>query len=152
MALLFSVNAQVPIWDNENFKQDTILIESDTLNLSHQAILPEKFKITNLNNEEIPDLLYNIDFAKGRIVFDESWLGDSSKIGYFVHPKLYKESIFSKDTTMIRTPFEEHRYYSYTRQKREIRNPFDGLNSRGSLDRKSTRLNSCHVAISYAVF
>src|SRR5690625_5661136 len=135
MALLFSVNAQVPIWDNENFKQDTILIESDTLNLSHQAILPEKFKITNLNNEEIPDLLYNIDFAKGRIVFDESLLGDSLKIGYFVHPKLYKESIFSKDTTMIRTPFEEHRYYSYKRQKREIRNPFTGLIISGYLVR-----------------
>lgn len=147
MALLYSVKAQLPIWDNENFKQHTILIESDTLNLSHQAILPEKFKITNFNNEEIPELLYNIDFAKGRIVFDKSLLGDSLKIGYFVHPELYKESIFSKDTTLIRTPFEEHRYYSYTRQKREIRNPFDGLNSRGSLVRGIRFGNSQNASV-----
>lgn len=135
VAALFSVKAQLPIWNNQNFKQDTVWVQSDTLKLNEQGILPEKFKISNLKNETITELLYSIDYAKGIVILDKSLLGDSLKIEYFIHPDLYKESIFSKDTALIRTPFEEHRYYSYTKERREIKKPFDGLNSRGSLVR-----------------
>lgn len=135
LILMGSIKAQVPTWQNDNFKQDTVVIDSDTLKLNTKAILPEKFRIFNLQGEEISELFYSVDYTNGIIVFDEKMLGESLSIGYFVHPELYKESIFSKDTALIREPFEEHRYYSFTERVRESKKPFDGLNSRGSLVR-----------------
>lgn len=129
------LKAQVPTWQNENFKQDTILVMNDSLKLNAKFILPEKFKIQNENGELISDLFYKVDFTNGNLILDESLIGQKMIVQYFIHPDLQQESLFSKDTALIREPFQENKYYNLGLEKREVKKPFDGLNSRGSLVR-----------------
>src|SRR5690606_21225061 len=82
-----------------------------------------------------PELFYKVDFASGKLVFDESLNGQNLTVSYFVHPDLQQESVFSKDTALIIEPTQENKYYALSEEFRETKKPFDGLNSRGSLVR-----------------
>ena len=132
--LFLSVSAQVPDWENDNFRKDSINV-SDTVQLNAGVILPDKFMITDEAGNPISELFYQIDFAKGEIIFDESLKGQKLFVSYYIHPDLQRTSVFSKDTALIIEPTQEHKYYAYGEDLREIRKPFDGLNSRGSLVR-----------------
>ena len=129
-----SVSAQVPDWENDNFRKDSISV-SDTVQLNAGVILPDKFMIRDEAGNPISELFYQIDFAKGEIIFDESLKGQKLFVSYYIHPDLQRTSVFSKDTALIIEPTQEHKYYAYGEDLREIRKPFDGLNSRGSLVR-----------------
>ncbi len=132
--LFLSVSAQVPDWENDNFRKDSINV-SDTVQLNAGVILPDKFMIRDEAGNPISELFYQIDFAKGEIIFDESLKGQKLFVSYYIHPDLQRTSVFSKDTALIIEPTQEHKYYAYGEDLREIRKPFDGLNSRGSLVR-----------------
>ena len=132
--LFLSVSGQVPDWENDNFRKDSINV-SDTVQLNAGVILPDKFMITDEAGNPISELFYQIDFAKGEIIFDESLKGQKLFVSYYIHPDLQRTSVFSKDTALIIEPTQEHKYYAYGEDLREIRKPFDGLNSRGSLVR-----------------
>lgn len=131
----FRLGAQETGWTNDNFRQDSIVVSSDTLKLNANLILPEKFKITDENGNEISDLFYKIDYSTAEIIFDSSLNSQKVIISYFVHPDFKQQTVFSKDTAIIREPVAENRYYTLSREKREAKKPFDGLNSRGSLVR-----------------
>jgi len=124
----------VPDWENDNFRKDSISV-SDTVQLNAGVILPDKFMIRDEAGNPISELFYQIDFAKGEIIFDESLKGQKLFVSYYIHPDLQRTSVFSKDTALIIEPTQEHKYYAYGEDLREIRKPFDGLNSRGSLVR-----------------
>lgn len=127
--------AQVPSWQNENRRQDSLLIQTDTIQLDARVLLPEKFKITDENGEELSELEYSVDFTTGTLIFHRDMIGKKVAVTYFVHPDLQQSSIFSKDTAIIRAPTQENQYYTLSSVKRETKKPFDGLNSRGSLVR-----------------
>jgi len=128
------ISAQVPSWQNSNFRQDSIIV-SDTVQLNARVILPEKFMILDEQGNPVPELFYKVDFASGKLVFDESLNGQNLTVSYFVHPDLQQESVFSKDTALIIEPTQENKYYALSEEFRETKKPFDGLNSRGSLVR-----------------
>lgn len=129
------LGAQETGWTNDNFRQDTVFISSDTLKLNAKLILPDKFKITDTAGNEVSERFYNINFEHSEISFDPLMEGQKVVIYYYVHPKFQEEIVFSKDTAIIREPMIENRYYSLGRKKTETKKPFDGLNSRGSLVR-----------------
>lgn len=129
------MQAQVLDWTNEHFKQDTLVVVSNQLTLTAPFILPEKFSIQDQNGQFISELLYQIDYSTGTLSLDNSLIGKKLIARYYVHPELQQSSYFSKDTSLIRTPLEEHRYYAYSTKSRALKKPFDGLNSRGSLVR-----------------
>lgn len=129
-----SVAAQVPEWQNDNLRRDSILV-TDTVQLSARAILPEKLLITDEAGKPVSELFYQIDFAKGQIIFDESLAGQKVFVSYYIHPDLQVASVFSKDTALILAPTQEKRYYALGEEFKEQKKPFDGLNSRGSLVR-----------------
>lgn len=137
LLILFSFRllAQETGWKNDNFRQDTVLISSDTLRLNANLILPEKFRITDENGEELSDLFYKINYDTSEVIFDSSLKGKSVTVSYFIYPDFKRQTVFSKDTAIIREPIQENRYYTLSKEKREVRKPFDGLNSRGSLVR-----------------
>lgn len=135
LILMGSLKAQVPTWQNDNFKQDTLLVLSDSVKLNAKFILPEKFHIQEQDGEFLSHLFYRIDYTSGILILDDSLRGQRLVISYFIHPDLQQESLFSKDTALIREPFQEHRYYSLGKERKEAKKPFDGLNSRGSLVR-----------------
>lgn len=133
--MVSSIWAQVPNWQNTNFHQDSIVVETDSIQLNARVLLPEKFQIQDENGSILSELDYSIDFSTGLLVFKESQLGKKVIVSYFVHPDLQMASVFSKDTALIRAPTEENILYSYAREGHETKKPFDGLNSRGSLVR-----------------
>ena len=132
--LAVSVFAQVPAWQNTNLRQDSIVV-SDTVQLNARVILPEKLKISDEEGNPISALFYNIDYASGEIIFDESLVGKKLSISYYIHPDLQSASVFSKDTALIIEPTQENKYYALGEEFKEQKKPFDGLNSRGSLVR-----------------
>lgn len=129
------VGAQITDWQNDNFRQDSLVVSSDTLKLNSHLILPEKFKITDKEGNDLSNLFFKIDYNKSEIIFDKSLIGKILIISYYIHPKLQETPIFSKDTAIIREPTTENKYYTLSKGKKEINKPFEGLNSRGSLVR-----------------
>lgn len=129
-----TVSAQVPSWQNDNFRRDSIVV-SDTVQLTARVILPEKFMILDEQGKPVSELFYKVDYASGKLVFDESLKGRIVTVSYFIHPDLQQESVFSKDTALIIKPTQQNRYYALGDETKETRKPFDGLNSRGSLVR-----------------
>lgn len=111
------------------------MIISDKVELKVKFILPEKFIVNNENGELIPDLFYQVDYAEGILKVDNSLIGHKIILSYYVNPTLQQLTVLSKDTAIIREPYRENRYYQLGNEKREIKKPFDGLNSRGSLVR-----------------
>src|SRR5690606_24004944 len=83
----------------------------------------------------ISELFYQIDYAKGEIIFDESLKGQKVFVSYYIHPDLQATSVFSKDTALIIEPTQENKYYALGEEFKAQKKPFDGLNSRGSLVR-----------------
>ena len=132
--LFLSVSGQVPDWENDNFRKDSISV-SDTVQLNAGVILPDKFMITDEAGNPVSELFYEVDYANSQIIFDESLSGQKLFVSYYIHPDLQRSSVFSKDTALIIEPTQEHKYYAYGEDLREVRKPFDGLNSRGSLVR-----------------
>lgn len=128
------VSAQVPEWQNDNLRKDSIMV-SDTVQLGARVILPEKLMITDEEGKPVSELFYQIDYATGEIIFDESLSGQKLFISYYIHPDLQRSSIFSKDTALIIEPTKENKYYVLSEELKEAKKPFDGLNSRGSLVR-----------------
>ena len=132
---VIQLGAQETNWTNDNFRQDTIVVSSDTIQLGARVILPDRFRVTDQNGEEISDLFYRIDYNSAKIIFDNSVSGQKLTVSYYIHPELQQSSVFSKDTAIIREPLTENRYYTFEKEKREVKTPFDGLSSRGSLVR-----------------
>ena len=124
----------MPDWENDNFRKDSISV-SDTVQLNAGVILPDKFMITDEAGNPVSELFYEVDYANSQIIFDESLSGQKLFVSYYIHPDLQRSSVFSKDTALIIEPTQEHKYYAYGEDLREVRKPFDGLNSRGSLVR-----------------
>ncbi len=129
------VSAQVPEWRNDNFRQDTIVVLSDSVQLNSRVILPEKLKVTDETGQSISELFYAVDYTSGKIFFEPQLRGKTLVIFYFIHPQLQIESLFSKDTAIIHEPIPENRLYAYEKDLIPEKKPFEGLNSRGSLVR-----------------
>lgn len=131
--ILFA-QGQVPSWQNDNSRMDSIVI-SDTVQLAANVILPEKFFVFDETGKPISELFYKVDYATGKIYFDESLKGRKAAVTYFIHPDLQQTAFFSKDTALIVEPEKENIFYSLGDEKVKEKKPFDGLNSRGSLVR-----------------
>lgn len=134
MVFVGTVSAQISDWQNENFRKDSILV-SDTVQLNARVILPEKIIIADQDGKPVSEGLYKIDYATGKILFDESLIGKELTVSYYIHPDLQQQSVFSKDTALIIEPMQENKYYALGEEIKEGKKPFDGLNSRGSLVR-----------------
>lgn len=134
VCLVLSVSAQIPDWQNDNLRRDSIMA-SDTVQLSARTLLPEKFIISDEEGNIISELFYKVDFATGKLTFDESLKGRKLFVTYYIHPDLQQSSVFSKDTALIIEPTQQNKYYALGEEAKETKKPFDGLNSRGSLVR-----------------
>lgn len=128
------IYAQLPAWDNPNQRTETILVEP-VVQLEARMILPEKLTVKDSLGHLVSSEFYSVDYTSGEIRFDPSLQGDTLEITYFIHPDLQEASLFTKDTALIIEPTEENLFYTLSRENREAKKPFDGLNSRGSLVR-----------------
>lgn len=132
---MFSLKAQIPTWTNENQRFDTVQVDNQTIQLDSKFILSEKFQIQDENGKILSDLFYKMDYESSELILDASLLGKKIILTYFLHPGLSQESVFTKDTALIHEAIQEPKYYNFSREKRESKPLFDGLNSRGSLVR-----------------
>src|SRR5690625_5739762 len=107
-------------------------------------------------NEELSDLVqkakipeqlktYFMESNEGKLYLSEEMLSEIEELYVFYNALyIFDETEFSFYTiTSLKRGSEAAAYYYYLRKI---------LESNLELDRKSTRLNSSHVAISYAVF
>lgn len=112
-----------------------MVVEFDSVQLKNSFLLPDKFKLVDEWLQPISELLYEIDYSSGWLKLDSGLKGKTVSVQYFVHPDLQQTTVYSKDTALIRAPFEEQQYYTLSKDLKEKSKPFDGLNSRGSLVR-----------------
>ena len=136
----FSIQSQTISTD---FRKRTIEVKKDTIQLDSVAINPQKFKVLNVDNKEILNSKYKVDFSKAILIIN------SKK-----HKKITVEYFRLPDfITKIYTPFDEKlivpngtntsKLYSLTtnKKKSEIK-PFDGLQTKGFITRGLTSGNN----------
>jgi hypothetical protein len=150
LIFLFLIGAGSVAQVRSTYRQVSMAIEDDTLQLDTLSIIPGSEIIRNKDNVVLSDSLYRIDYANSRIYFrKKASLPDSLHIAYRVFPFLFTRPYYHKSPQQAE-PSDPGRYDYFT-LKPENKGPelFDinGLNKNGSISRGVSFGNNQDLAV-----
>ncbi|AWI24900.1 hypothetical protein [Flavobacterium pallidum] len=127
------------------YRNQKIVATRDTIRLDSVSINPSFFKLSDRNGNPVDSLSYQINFAKGTLVFHENAavLNDSVSIRFLKLPEFLTKEYSIYDRSQI----VENGLYTISRDPIKQFVPFEGLNTSGSITRGITVGNNQNATV-----
>ena len=83
-----------------NLRSKSITVQSDTISLDTLSVIPSSFKVS-VGESELDSSKYELEWYSGKLIVDQSMVGQTIKLKYRVFPSLYSEQTFNKDPSLV---------------------------------------------------
>lgn len=129
------------------YKSKKIAISRDTIEIEKVSISPSFFKLQQADGKEIDPNFYQIDFKKGKLIFNSGFTSsDSLTVRYFQFPEQLTKtySIYDQERVVANDGSD---FFKVNRTVKKFI-PFEGLDSTGSITRGVTIGNNQNASVS----
>jgi hypothetical protein len=132
------------------YKSRKIVATRDTIHIDSVSVNPEFFKLLDAKSEAVDTSFYQVDFAKGILVFKQNYpiTADTLTVRFLKFPKpLTKTYSIYDDSRVISNEAGQLGLYKVSRDPLKRFVPFEGLNTSGSITRGVTIGNNQNAVV-----